>query len=209
MEEFDINIPENQPLKNFTIIYKGKQSSQDQLLGDEEEEKLIEIKTNKVELCKKLQYFNRKLSEIYHEKEIFIHDTFDCDLFQDFINSILTNHIKINAKNCFEYLNLSNKYEYTEMQHQITQFIQQRPDLRLIITQISNTERNVNNNNWDDDDEEETDENSEDPFKEEIISENIDVCLINNYLDLVPLPVLNRILNSPKLNLSNIYYLNL
>lgn len=125
------------------------------MLGDDEEEKLIEIKTNKVELCKKLQYFNRKLSEIYHEKEIFIHDTFDCDLFQDFINSILTNHIKINAKNCFEYLNLSNKYEYTEMQHQITQFIQQRPDLRLIITQISNTERNVNNNNWDDDEEEE------------------------------------------------------
>lgn len=185
METIDYIISDISDDLDFMIIYKGKVRSQ-----NADSECLVEIKTSKNELIKKLGYFKQKSSELQHINEMYIHDIFHVDVFQEFIDSIKSKHIKINQNNCHELFELSLKYEYKEIMGKVQDFIQKRPDIKNLIDNF------LNENNNDD-------ELSDDPLKEEIISKNLDVCLKNGYLERIPLKILIRILNSPQRVLSD------
>lgn len=179
IESIDYTISDNSTDQNFTIIYKGKERSE-----CSQSETLLEIKTSKNELISKLGYFRQKNNEIQSTNELYIHDNFHVDVFQDFINSITTKHIKIDQRNCQELFELGIKYDYKEIQEKAQDFIQKRPDLKNIIDNFLN--QNSNDDQFDGN-----------LLKEEIVSKNLDVCLKNGFLDRIPLKILIRILNSP------------
>ena len=197
MDDIEYIISDISTDHDFTIIYKGKKRS-----GNDESECLCEIKTSKNELENKLRYFKQKSGEFHHLDEIYIHDKFHTDVFLDFINSITTKRIKINQMNCYELLEISKKYEYNEIREKVQDFIQKRPDIKSVIDDLlSPKEDNKNANKNHQNDDFDTMPNNSD--KEEIISNNLDVCLQNGYLERIPFPILIRILNSPQRVLHN------
>lgn len=178
MEDIDLNIPDLISQDDFTIVYKGKVAD-----NNENEEGIEEIKTSKEELLRKLRYFKNKANEINQTSEIYIHDVYSITIFKNFIDSIKTKTVKINENNYSYYYNLSTKYEYYELKKQIESFSEKRPD-------ISNL---INNFKFDE----------IDYSKEEFISSHLDICLQNELLVNFPIPILIRILNSPKRKLNN------
>lgn len=184
MDGIDYDISGISDDQDFTIIYKGKEPSENSNL-----ESLLEIKTSKDQFIGKLRYFKKKSNELQHTNEIYIHDIFHTDVFQVFIDSIISKHIKIDQRNCYELLQLSKKYEYKEIQEKAQEFIQKRPDIKNSIDNFLRENLNIHNDS--------------DSIKEEIISQNLDVCLKNGYLERIPLQILIRILNSPKRNIQD------
>lgn len=184
MDGIDYDISGISDDQDFTIIYKGKDPSENSNL-----ESLLEIKTSKDQFIGKLRYFKKKSNELQHTNEIYIHDIFHTDVFQVFIDSIISKHIKIDQRNCYELLQLSKKYEYKEIQEKAQEFIQKRPDIKNSIDNFLRENLNIHNDS--------------DSIKEEIISQNLDVCLKNGYLERIPLQILIRILNSPKRNIQD------
>lgn len=183
MDEIDYEISDSLSLEDFTIIYKGRKRS-----DDEKEEAICEIKISRDELIRKLRYFKQKSHELIHNNEIYIHDKFHVDVFQDFINSISTKRIKINSINCYELLELSTKYQYQEILKKTKEFIDNRLDIKFITDQLSS--QKVGKEDFD-------------SSKEEIVSKNLDICLKNGYLNRIPLKILIRILNSPNRVIEN------
>ena len=173
MESCELHIPGTVFKNDFAIIYK--RSGKDEL---------GEIKTSKEEFIRKLRYFNNK-SEIKQQDELFIHDKYPLNVFRDFILSIKTNTVNIDSANCYYFYELSSKYQYYELQEEVSKFIQARPDLRNLINQLSNQE-------------EEEEENELNSKKEEIIAQNLDSCIQLDLLNLLPINRLIRVLNSPK-----------
>lgn len=158
--------------KDFTIFYKGC-------------DKLGEIKTSKDELIRKLRYFGDKFFEIRYQDEYFIHEEYSFSLFNDFITSIETENIDINEDN-YKYLyDLSKKYQYSELEQYLEQYIKERPDLCSIINKLFSQSTNKNESI-------EIDINNE-----RIISQNLDFCLQNSLLDKLPIQNLCKIITSP------------
>lgn len=168
MDNVTFTIPDIKFTNDFTIIYKGR------------EEKIIEIRASRDELVRRIQFFKKQINEIKHINEYYIHDEFDTKTFYEFINSLNTKQIVINDKNYFEFLKLSQKYEYKEIQEIVQEFIKERPDLTNIINQIA--ENGTENIDFE---------------KEKIISQHLDFFLDHNLLFKLPVFALNRILNSP------------
>ena len=159
MEAININIPEIKVENDFSIIYKGK--------DEDDDNNIIEIKTSKDEVVRTLRYFKQRINEVQHLNEYYIHDTFSCNIFKEFIESIKTKALTLTEYNYQEYYQLSKKYEYYELQQEIEKFAKQRPDLKAVINQLSTKSNFIEEN-------EEVDIIS-DPIKEEIIS-NIITC---------------------------------
>ena len=176
MECFKLDIHEIKPVfvQDFTIIYKGNDG-------------IIEIKTSKEAFLQKLRYFYQKRNELFIVNEYFIHDKYETDIFKCFIESIINPAININKINISKYYELSCKYEYLELKQQIEEFNQERPDLLEITDQLSDIKG----------------QNNEDQYeitsnKEDIIAQNLDVCIRNGFLKKLSVLKLGRILNSPK-----------
>lgn len=181
MENISFPIPEIKFDEDFTIIYKGKDEN------DSNKEKIIEIKTSREELIRRLRYFKKKGDEIRIIDEYYIHDDFNTAIFNDFISSLKTKKITINEQNYLDYSKLSSKYEYTEIQEIVDQFIKSRQDLQIIIEKLT---QNIN-------------PNENEIEKEKIIAKNLDFCLEHGNLSNLPLSILIRIFNSPERNLKN------
>lgn len=177
--DFDTEIPEVSLEDDFTIIYKGREERDGQII-----EPIEEIKTSKVDFFCKLRYFKSRIYEYIQINEILIHDTCPVETFKLFINTIATNKIRLNENNYSDLYKLSLKYQYYELQKQIDAFSKTRPDVQQI----------VNNYNTFDE---------IDSVKEEKLAKNLDICLQNPNMINFPLPVLNRILNSPNRILKN------
>ena len=179
MENIKIDIPDVKFEKDFTIIYKGSDNNE-----------IIEINTSRDEIMRKLRYFKKRANEIKFISEYYIHDEFQSKLFKEFLNTMETNKIEINANNYLEFYKMSQKYEYNELQESIEKFISTRPDLQIIISKLSvlddkNSELNI------------------DYEKEKIISKNLDFILQQGNLSKLPISSLNRIFNSPDRILHN------
>ncbi|KAK8875679.1 hypothetical protein M9Y10_005853 [Tritrichomonas musculus] len=187
MQKFDLQITNNEIKKDLTIIYKGPESDEQKI------EKICEIKTSKDILTSKLHYFKQRTNEIYQSDEIYIHDEFPHDIFTEFIDSLITKHISINDKNYSTFYALSTKYQYSELQANIKSFIEKRPDLALIINDLSLQPEDEQDANYD----------QSDQLKEELISKNLDICLQNHNLRKLPIQTLNRIFNHPNRILKN------
>lgn len=125
-------------------------------------ETIKEIKTIKEDFFGKLRYFKLKVNEFKQINEIYIHDIYPVDIFEEFIQSIQTFHIRLNPDNFESFYNLSKKYEFEELQEELDQYSKDRPDLKQIITKMT-----VKN------------DNQIDSQKEEIISKHLDICLKN------------------------------
>ena len=178
MKNTEINIPEIKIKKDFIIVYKGPVKQDSQLI-----EQIIEIPTSKSELLRKLRYFERKSTEIKQMSEIFIHDKYCPKIFSEFIDSIVTGKLQVNEHNYIQFLELSTKYEYEELEEEMKNFSEKRPDIEEIIEN-----QDINGIN----------ENIEDK-----LSKNLDICLRNEFFIQFPIPTLNRILNSPSRNLKD------
>ena len=161
-------------IKDLTIFYKGK-------------DRLGEIKTSKEEFIRKCHYFKNRENEINKGNEIIIHDEFPFDTFEKFIMSLETKKIKIDSNNYLDYYKLSSKYMYNDLKNQVEEFIRSRPDLNFIINQLSTNQNQEEGH---------CDEFSS--FKEELIAQNLDICLQNNLLQKLPEDILLRIITSPK-----------
>ena len=175
MESFDLESKEKKKAEDFTIIYKGPN-----MRKNDTTETIKEIKTIKEDFFGKLRYFKPKANEFKQINEIYIHDIYPVDIFEEFIQSIQTFHIKLNPDNFESFYNLSKKYEFEELQEELDQYSKDRPDLKQLITKMT-----VKNDDQ---------INSQ---KEEIISKHLDVCLKNEEMIRISLPTLIRILNSP------------
>lgn len=175
MESFDLEIKEKKKAEDFTIIYKGPNMQK-----NDTTETIKEIKTIKEDFFGKLRYFKPKVNEFKQINEIYIHDIYPVDIFEEFIQSIQTFHIRLNPDNFESFYNLSKKYEFEELQEELDQYSKDRPDLKQIITKMT-----VKN------------DDQIDSQKEEIISKHLDICLKNEEMIRIPLPTLIRILNSP------------
>lgn len=179
MEKIKINIPDTSFKKDFTIIYKGREKKENEKTDENQYfERIEEIKTSKEELLRKLRYFKRRESEINQMNEIFIHDSYSVNHFKEFIDTLESHEIEINDDNIDEFLELSHKYEYTELEQELSTFSMTRPDIHTIITKNKVDEI--------------------DQRKEEKLSKHLDICLHNSNFINFPLPVLARILNSPE-----------
>lgn len=172
MDGSDIEIPEVSLENDFTIIYKGKEEKEGQAI-----EPIVEIKTSKYDFFRKLRYFKSKAYEFNRIDEIFIHDIYSIDIFKLFISAITAKKIHLTGNNYSDLYKLSSKYQYCELQQQIDAFSQNRPDIQQIIDNYSFDEI--------------------DSSKEEKLSKNLDICLRNRNMVNFPIPLLNRILNSP------------
>lgn len=174
MENIKLNIPELNPIYNFTVIYKGKDG-------------ITEIKTSKNAFLQKLKYFNQRYNELYATNECFIHDKYEIIVFKSFIESILSSEIDINKNTISKYYELSCKYQYSELQNLIKKLIEEQPDFLENESQISI------------DKDQEIEEQPEfSLLKEELIAQNLDSYIQNGFLKKLPIKILNRILNSPK-----------
>ena len=178
MENFEINIPEEELKNDLTIIYKGREENQGHIT-----EPIEEIRTSKEILLRKLRYFKNKINELKMTNEIFIHDVYPTTIFKEFIDTLETHKIHVNENNYHDFYKLSSKYEYDELQQVIEHFSKNRPDLQRVVDSYSQDEL--------------------DPSKENKISEHLDICLENANMRKYPIGKLNRILNSPTRKLSN------
>lgn len=178
MDNIDVDIPEITIENDFTIFYKGKEEKDERII-----EPIVEIKTSKNDFFRKLRYFKNKIYEFISINEIFIHDIFPVETFEEFINSLKTNKIRLNENNYLDLYKLSSKYQYYELQQKIDSFSKSRPDIQNIINNYSFEEL--------------------DSLKEEKFAENLDICLQNERMINFPIPLLNRILNSPKRIIKN------
>lgn len=178
MDNIEINIPDTSFKKDFTIIYKGKNKHKECTT-----ESIEEIKTSKEEILRKLRYFKSRATEINQMNEIFIHDSYPVNIFIKFIKTLETHKIEVNEQNINELTSLSHKYEYEELKTELSSFSKNRPDLQSIIDNTKTIEL--------------------DSTKEEKLSKNLDICLMNQNFINIPLPVLTRILNSPNRVLHN------
>lgn len=172
INEKNLVIPDVSFEEDFSIIYKG-----------EGEKRIYEIRTSKNELLKKLRYFQNKSHELEHMEDIYIRDKFKYEHFNQFISSIRTQRLTLDDSNYLIYHELSSKYQYYELQDEVKKFIQERPDLRDAIFQLTKPKSDNDDAN--------------DTLKEEIIAINLDFCLQHGILDQIPVPMLIRILNSP------------
>ena len=170
MEDIKIDIPYVTVMNDFTIIYK---------VNDEIEE----IQTSKEEFIHKLRYFKQRVNEINIQNEIFIHEEYPIEIFKEFINTLTTNKITLNEKNYLTLKKLSHKYCYYELQQVLDKYSKERPDIKHIIDEYSNTER--------------------DDIKEEEMSRHLDICLQNENMINFPIETLIRIINSPNRNLQD------
>lgn len=136
---------------------------------------------------RKLRYFRTKANEIKHVDELYIHDNFRTEIFDQFIKSIETRKLDINDSNYEEFYEISSKYEYYELKECIEKFIKKRPDLKKIINDLSKDKS----------------DKKIDEEKERIISQHLDFCLEHGDLSKLPIESLNKIFNSPEKVLHN------
>lgn len=73
MSNYDVEIPDTIFVNDFTIIYKGKEEREGQIM-----EPIEEFKTSKDEFFRKLRYFKQQRFEMSNANELFIHD--DCSV---------------------------------------------------------------------------------------------------------------------------------
>lgn len=125
MQNFKITIPSTQAQNDLTIIYKDNEG------------KLHELFARRNKLLKYLLFFQPKRKEIDQTKLIYTQENISFDIFSNFINSMATKEIDINNNNYEQYHSLSCKYQYNELKYQIEQFMSNRPDINLIIDQLS------------------------------------------------------------------------
>lgn len=189
MKKFKLKIPSVE-IKDLTIIYK------------EGEDKLHEIKTSKKEVLANLHFFESRSNEINLTNMIYIEENVPFSLFSDFISSIHTKEIEIDENNYESYLYLSNKYQFYELQEEIKQFSESRPDIKSIIEDLKKSVKLMNQDNciqpqiqYNDD---QTENHQINSMREEMIAKNLDICIQNCFLDQIPIQILVRILNSPK-----------
>lgn len=190
MSNYDVEIPDTIFVNDFTIIYKGKEEREGQIM-----EPVEEFKTSKDEFFRKLRYFKQQRFEMSNTNELFIHDDCSVASFKEFIESIRTKSISLNESNFQIYQKLSTKYQYYELQSVIEKFIQNRPDLQSLINQLSSSNQNILDSSQA--------EKEIDSVKEELISKHLDICLQNDNLMQLPISVLHRIFSSPKKVLKN------
>ena len=134
MESFDLEIKEKKKTEDFTIIYKGPN-----MRKNDTTETIKEIKTIKEDFFGKLRYFKPKANEFKQINEIYIHDIYPVDIFEEFIQSIQTFHIKLNPDNFESFYNLSKKYEFEELQEELDQYSKDRPDLKQLMILKTNS----------------------------------------------------------------------
>ena len=195
MNDYNIDIPDTIFVNDFTIIYKGKEEREGQIV-----EPIEEIKTSKDEFFHKLRYFKRRTPDMNTISEIYIHDEYSVSNFKQFIDSIKTKSLLLNESNFNIFHQLSIKYEYYELQSKIEDFIQKRPDIQLIVNQLSAAIKSSKSKNQADS---KAPPKEIDPIKEEIISKHLDICLQNDNLMQLPIPSLHRIFSSPTKILKN------
>lgn len=171
MQNHKIKIQKNGKKQDLTIIYK------------ESEDNIHEMKAFKDSIFESLRYFQRKSNEINPTNLIFIEENIPFDLFKSFILSTSSDEIDINDSNYEKIYYLSCKYEYQELKDEIEKFINTRPDIQNVISQIINAN---------------DDSEKVDSIKEELISKNLDISIKTGLLNQIPLNSLVRILNSPK-----------
>lgn len=167
MDDVDVDIPDVRSENNFTVIYKGRESLEENFV-----EKIEEIKTSKDDFFRKLRYFKQKSYEFNHLNEIYIHDIYPVEIFKIFIDALKTNKIRLNDSNYSDLHKLSLKYEYQELQQQIEYFSQNRPDIKQIVDTYTFDEI--------------------DSLKEEKIATHLDICLQNKNMVNFPIPLLKE-----------------
>lgn len=186
MRKLKIQIPSVEANKDLRIIYKGEE-------GD-----LHEFFVSKEEFLKKLRHFQSRANEINQTNLVFIQEDISFCIFEGLITSITTQEVEIDDNNYQDYYYLWPKYEYKELKNQIDKFIKERPDITAIIDDLSNPSKNDDNINSNS-----LIEKSINAEKEELIAKNIDIAIQNGNLNRLPLQILNRILNSPKIGLND------
>lgn len=187
MNRFKIKIKPSAKIADLTIIYK------------EGKDKLHEIKTSKKDILANLHYFEQRKKEIDITNMIYIEENIPFEIFSEFISSILTKEADIDETNYEAYLYLCDKYGFSELQEEIQQFSKLRPDIKSIADELSKSIKKSSNNDNDQSNSQENEENYQINFsREEIIAKNLDICIINRFLDQIPIQILIRILNSPK-----------
>lgn len=191
MKSYSIDIPDFIFVNDLTIIYKGKEEKEGQII-----EPIEEIKTSRDEFYRKLRYFRKRRPETLNDKEIFIHEDCSVSNFRDFIESIKTKSLLLNENNFNIFYELSLKFEYYELQSKIEDFMKSRPDIQSIVNQLSEKKNHKK-------DEKNHSKSEIDTTKEEIISKHLDICLQNENLMNLPVKTLHRIFSSPKKVLNN------
>ena len=187
MNRFKIKIKPSAKIADLTIIYK------------EGKDKLHEIKTSKKDILANLHYFEQRKKEIDITNMIYIEENIPFEIFSEFISSILTKEADIDETNYEAYLYLCDKYGFSELQEEIQQFSKLRPDIKSIADELSKLIKKSSSNDNDQSNSQENEENYQINFsREEIIAKNLDICIINRFLDQIPIQILIRILNSPK-----------
>ena len=156
-------IPSQEEKNDFTIIYKGREDNNGEII-----EKIDEIRTSKYLLIKSLRYFDEKKVELQNQDEIYIHDVYPNSIFKKFIETIQTKNISFpDEKTCMQYYDLSEKYGYKDLTDVIKKRIDKRYQLTKTIEQLSN---------------EISSDESIDHEKEEILSKHLDFCIKNSNL---------------------------
>lgn len=125
----DIDIRGKNKEDDFVIIYKGRKGNENDL-----SEEIVEIKTSKKKILSKLQYFNDKSQEL---NEIYIHDKFHVSIFREMINTLQTKTIHLSDENYKELYEISQKYGYSKLEREISDFISERPDIHQAISKLT------------------------------------------------------------------------
>lgn len=170
MQNYKLKIPKNDSSENLTIIYKDSTKN------------VHELKANKDDFLVSFRYFQKRSNEIILTHPIYIEEDIEFDLFQSFISSITTREIDINNDNYEKILYLSEKYEYEELLKEIKNHINRRPDIHILLKQITQSPNQITQIESD---------------KEELVAKNLDFCIKTGLLNKIPVEILNRILNSP------------
>lgn len=63
-------------------------------------------------------------------KSILIEEDYPKEIFKEFISTLTTNKISLNENNYSVLLNLSNKFQYPELQKQVLKYSSSRPDIK-------------------------------------------------------------------------------
>lgn len=176
-------------MKSVEVILEPKESKEDFIIKYEDSNnQLHDITVPFDNIVSSINYFQKRSKEIHEMKSIYIHEYISFDFFNEFIKSAQTHKIIIDENNYRIFSYLSKKYEYVVLYEKICEYEQKLPQINKLIDEL--TAPNIDNEKY----------NNE---IEELISQNLDTSLNNRNMHKIPLNILNRILNSPKMMIKN------
>lgn len=165
-------------MKSFNVQIPQEVHEKDMtIIYKDGNDKLNEIKANKEDIVKSFTKFKKQQKGEGVSNVIYIEEKLPFDIFNNFINVIYSHKLELNESNYRSYLYLSEKYENEEVQQIVKKFIDELP-------KTTNSEENKQAEIEND--------------KEEILAQNLDICIKNGHLKKLPIQMLVRILTSPK-----------